>query len=116
MKHTPIFHGRALLAGSALTLAASSVAWGQVQPVSYLDDLPPLVDREVFFGNPVLAYGALSPDGQYVSIVKPLDGILNVWVRRADQTWEDAWPCPWNFSETGAGPSWLTQPAIARFS
>ena len=92
MKHTPIFHGRALLAGSALTLAASSVAWGQVQPVSYLDDLPPLVDREVFFGNPVLAYGALSPDGQYVSIVKPLDGILNVWVRRADQTWDDAWP------------------------
>jgi dipeptidyl aminopeptidase/acylaminoacyl peptidase len=92
MKHTPIFHGRALLACCALTLAASSVAWGQVQPVSYLDDLPPLVDREVFFGNPELAFGGLSPDGKYVSIVKPLDGILNVWVRRADETWDDAWP------------------------
>ncbi len=92
MKHTPIFHGRALLVGSALTMAASSVAWGQVQPVSYLDDLPPLVDREVFFGNPVLAYSALSPDGQFISIGKPLDGIMNVWVRRADQTWDEAWP------------------------
>jgi dipeptidyl aminopeptidase/acylaminoacyl peptidase len=73
-------------------MAASSVAWGQVQPVSYLDDLPPLVDREVFFGNPVLAYSALSPDGQFISIGKPLDGIMNVWVRRADQTWDEAWP------------------------
>jgi hypothetical protein len=92
MKHTRTFHGRALLAGGALTLAASGVAWGQVQPVSYLDDLPPLVDREVFFGNPELAFGGLSPDGKYVSIVKPLDGILNVWVRRADQSWSEAWP------------------------
>jgi len=92
MKHTPIFHGRALLMSGALSLALAGTAWAQVQPVSYLDELPPLVDREVFFGNPVLAFGGLSPDGKYVSIVKPLDGILNVWVRRADQTWDDAWP------------------------
>ncbi|MEJ2341206.1 MAG: S9 family peptidase [Gemmatimonadales bacterium] len=92
MKHTTTCYGRALLALSVLTLAASGVASGQVQPVTYLDDLPPLVDREVFFGNPELAFGGLSPDGKYVSIVKPLDGILNVWVRRADQTWDEAWP------------------------
>ncbi len=92
MKHTPILHGRSLLMGGTLSLALAGAALGQVQPVSYLDELPPLVDREVFFGNPVLAYGGLSPDGKYVSIVKPLDGILNVWVRRADQTWDEAWP------------------------
>ena len=92
MKHAPHSYARRLLVGGAFSLIAVSAASAQVQPVSYLDDLPPLVDREVYFGNPELAYGALSPDGSYVSIVKPLDGILNVWVRRADQTWDDAWP------------------------
>ena len=92
MKHAPHSYARRLLVGGAFSLIAVSAASAQVQPVSYLDDLPPIVDREVYFGNPELAYGALSPDGDYVSIVKPLDGILNVWVRRADQTWDDAWP------------------------
>ncbi|UCG76549.1 MAG: S9 family peptidase, partial [Gemmatimonadota bacterium] len=92
MKHERTTRGRGLLLGLALALLFAGSAWGQVQTVSYLDDLPPLVDREVFFGNPELAFGGLSPDGQYVSIVKPLDGIQNVWVRRIDQSWEEAWP------------------------
>lgn len=92
MKHAPHSYARRLLVGVAFSLVAVSAASAQVQSVSYLDDLPPLADREIYFGNPELAYGALSPDGNYVSIVKPLDGILNVWVRRADQTWDDAWP------------------------
>jgi hypothetical protein len=53
---------------------------GGVEPLPYLDRLPPLVDREVFFGNPEISGGELSPDGQWVSFIKPLDGIRNVWV------------------------------------
>ena len=92
MKHAPHSYARRALVGGALSLVAVSAASAQVQPVSYLDQLPPLVDLEVFFGNPQLAYSALSPDGKFISIGKPIDGIMNVWVRRADQTWDEAWP------------------------
>jgi dipeptidyl aminopeptidase/acylaminoacyl peptidase len=92
MKHAPHSYARRLFIGGAFSLAAVSAAVAQVQPVSYLGDLPPLVDREVYFGNPVLAYSALSPDGKFISIGKPIDGIINVWVRRADQSWDEAWP------------------------
>ncbi|MGH7566324.1 MAG: S9 family peptidase [Gemmatimonadota bacterium] len=64
----------------------------QVEPLPYLDELPPLVDREIFFGNPEISGGQLSPDGQWVSFVKPLDGILNVWVKGIDEPFEAARP------------------------
>jgi hypothetical protein len=42
---------------------------------------PALIDREVFFGNPEYAGAQISPDGRYVSFIKPLNGTLNVWVK-----------------------------------
>lgn len=42
-------------------------------------DLPPLLDREVFFGNPEIAGAQLSPDGRLLTFLKPLDGVLNLW-------------------------------------
>ncbi len=59
---------------------------------AYLDRLPPLVDRNVFFGDPEIAYAALSPDGRFVSFVQQLDGILNVWVKRIGEPFEAARP------------------------
>jgi dipeptidyl aminopeptidase/acylaminoacyl peptidase len=58
----------------------------------YLDRLPPLVDREVFFGNPQTSGGQLSPDGQFVSFVRPLDGVLNIWVKGIGDPFEAAHP------------------------
>ena len=55
-------------------------------------ELAPLLDREVFFGNPEIAGAQLSPDGQYLTFLKPLDGVLNVWVKRADEPFEAARP------------------------
>lgn len=52
----------------------------------------PLLDREIFFGNPEIAFAALSPTGQYVAFARELDGILNVWVKGLDQPFEEAWP------------------------
>jgi dipeptidyl aminopeptidase/acylaminoacyl peptidase len=75
-----------LLVGGTGRLAA------QVAPVSYLDKLPPLVDRELFFGDPHIAYSALSPDGRFVSFVQQLDGILNVWVKGIDEPFDAARP------------------------
>ena len=32
---------------------------------------PPVLDRELFFGNPEITGAQLSPDGQYVAFIKP---------------------------------------------
>ena len=54
--------------------------------------LPPLIDREVFFGNPEITGARLSPDGAYMSFIKPLDGVLNIWVKKVDEPFEAARP------------------------
>ena len=53
---------------------------------------PPLIDREVFFGNPEYAGSQLSPDGRYISFIKPLDDVRNIWIKAADEPFEKARP------------------------
>lgn len=44
--------------------------------------LPPLIPREVLFGNPVKDLPRISPDGMKLAYVAPSDqGVLNVWVK-----------------------------------
>ena len=52
----------------------------------------PLIDREVLFGNPRIVGGQLSPDGRWLSFVQPLDRVLNVWVKRLEEPFENARP------------------------
>lgn len=42
---------------------------------------PPLIDRELFFGDPEISGSQLSPDGKYMSFIKPLNGTRNIWVK-----------------------------------
>ncbi len=42
---------------------------------------PALVDRELFFGNPEIAASQLSPDGKFISFIKPLNGVRNIFVK-----------------------------------
>lgn len=51
------------------------------------EKLPPLVPREVLFGNPVKAAVRLSPDGTRLSYLAPSPDkkVLNVWVRTVGQ-------------------------------
>ena len=44
----------------------------------------PLIPRDVLFGNPDKAQARLSPDGKWLSMLKPVDGVLNVWVAPID--------------------------------
>ncbi|QDT69533.1 Prolyl tripeptidyl peptidase precursor [Planctomycetes bacterium MalM25] len=44
----------------------------------------PLIPREVLFGNPDRAQARLSPDGKWLSYLKPVEGVLNVWVGPSD--------------------------------
>lgn len=43
--------------------------------------LPPLIPKELLFGNPERAQGRISPDGLRMSYLAPKDGVLNVWVK-----------------------------------
>ncbi len=43
-----------------------------------------LIPRELFFGNPDRASLQVSPDGNRISFLAPVDGVLNVWVAPAD--------------------------------
>jgi len=39
-----------------------------------------LVPREVLFGNPEKRSPAISPDGERMSYLAPVSGVLNLWV------------------------------------
>ena len=47
-------------------------------------EVPPLIPRRVFFGNPDRASPQVSPDGTHISFLAPVDGVLNVWVAPAN--------------------------------
>lgn len=52
----------------------------------------PLLDRGLFFGNPQISGGQLSPGGKTISYMKPYKGIMNVWVKAFDEPFEQARP------------------------
>ncbi|MCG8424337.1 MAG: alpha/beta fold hydrolase [Proteobacteria bacterium] len=53
---------------------------------------PPLIDRELFFGDPVITGAQLSPDGQYLAFIKPYKDVRNIWVKRLDEEFDSARP------------------------
>ena len=52
----------------------------------------PLIDREILFGNPLISGAQISPDGQWISFIKPLDDVRNIWVKPIDGAFENALP------------------------
>jgi dipeptidyl aminopeptidase/acylaminoacyl peptidase len=74
---------RKLLAvGVVLVLGALA----QAQPAT----APPLLDRELFFGNPEIAGAQISPDGQYIAFLKPWKDTRNVWVKKTAEPYAAA--------------------------
>ena len=51
-------------------------------------DAPPLIPRQVFFGNPDKASPQISPDGAWFGWLAPVDGVLNVWAAPAEKPGE----------------------------
>jgi dipeptidyl aminopeptidase/acylaminoacyl peptidase len=43
--------------------------------------LPPLIDRDLIFGNPEIAGAQLSPNGQYIAFLKPWKDTRNIYVK-----------------------------------
>lgn len=50
--------------------------------VAQTDQLPALIDRELFFDDPEITNGQISPDGAYIAYIKPYKGTRNIWVKK----------------------------------
>ena len=45
----------------------------------------PLIDRDLFFGDPEISGAQISPDGKFIAFVRPFQGTRNVWVKKVDE-------------------------------
>jgi dipeptidyl aminopeptidase/acylaminoacyl peptidase len=73
-----------VLAAVASPLAAFAEAPASAQP--------PLIDRNLFYGEVTIAGAQISPDGRYLSFLKPYKGTRNIWVKGADEPFSAARP------------------------
>ncbi len=70
---------RSFLTGVGLAVVVSSCL---VRPMTSRAELPPLIPREVLFGNPEKVSPKLSPDGTKLAWIAPDDrNVLQVWVK-----------------------------------
>src|SRR5690349_14330015 len=53
---------------------------------------PPIIDRELFFGDPEISGAQISPDGAYIAFIKPFKGTRNIWVKRTADPFTSAKP------------------------
>src|SRR6266404_8461534 len=74
------------IAFASLLLIASRPA--AAQP----NGLPPIIDRELFFGDPEISGAQISPDGKFIAFVKPFKGTRNIWVKRTEEPFDAAKP------------------------
>jgi dipeptidyl aminopeptidase/acylaminoacyl peptidase len=54
--------------------------------------LPPLIERELFFDDPEISGGQISPSGKFISFRKPYRGIANIWVKGRGEPFDAARP------------------------
>jgi dipeptidyl aminopeptidase/acylaminoacyl peptidase len=78
--------------GAAVMLGALPAATVTAANDDYLESLPPLIDRELFFGDPEISGSQLSPDGEYISFIKAYNGVRNVYVKKRVDSFDKAKP------------------------
>ena len=71
-------------------LFASTVVAQNKNKTSAASGLPPMIDREIIFGNPEIAGAQISPDGKYLSFLKPWKDTRNVYVKGVDEPFSAA--------------------------
>jgi dipeptidyl aminopeptidase/acylaminoacyl peptidase len=52
--------------------------------------LPPIIDRELLFGDPEISGAQLSPDGKYIAFLKPWKETRNIWVKQTADPFSSA--------------------------
>jgi dipeptidyl aminopeptidase/acylaminoacyl peptidase len=80
---------------AAAPMPQAPVAGGVASAKSVTPDtkgLPPIIDRELLFGDPEIAGAQISPDGQFIAFLKPFKGTRNIWVKRTTEAFDRAKP------------------------
>jgi dipeptidyl aminopeptidase/acylaminoacyl peptidase len=54
--------------------------------------VPPIIDRELFFGDPDISGAQISPDGAFISFIKPYQGVRNIWIKKTAEAFAAARP------------------------
>ena len=52
--------------------------------------MPPLIDRDLIFGNPEIAAAQISPDGMYIAFLKPWKDTRNIYVKAVGEPFSAA--------------------------
>ena len=65
----------------ALTLVLAAAA----SPLVAQGSQPPLIDRNLFYGEIAISGAQISPDGRSLSFLKPYKGTRNIWVKGVDE-------------------------------
>lgn len=84
-----------LLAGVSSALAQGpQTAQSQRETASITEasDLPPLIDRKTFFGDPEISRAKISPDGSMIAFRRPYNDVINVYVKAIDEPFDAAQP------------------------
>src|SRR5262249_14947425 len=82
---------RTLFSFSLLAMSAVMLIASQPRAVGQ-NGQSPLIDRELFFGDPEISGGQISPDGKFISFIKPFKGTRNIWVKRTEDPFTSAKP------------------------
>jgi len=68
-----------------LTLTAATACFLTAQQ-------PPLLDRELFFDDPEISAAQLSPNGEFITFMRPFNKVRNIWIKKAGAPFSDARP------------------------
>jgi dipeptidyl aminopeptidase/acylaminoacyl peptidase len=74
---------RSLIISTLLLVTLAAPVWAQT---------PPIIDRELFFGDPEIAGAQISPDGAFIAFIKPFKGTRNIWVKKTADPFTSAKP------------------------
>ncbi|MEP7196186.1 MAG: S9 family peptidase [Saprospiraceae bacterium] len=75
-----------------IVLLLSQLILGTVIAQKKIKEPPALIDREIFFGDPEVTGAQLSPDGKFMSFIKPYNGTRNIWFKKANEAFNKAKP------------------------
>ena len=77
---------------------------------------PPLIDRQLFFGDPEISGAQLSPDGKFMSFIKPYKGTRNIWVKTINAPFASAKPMTGDTTRPIRGYFWSRDGKYLLFS